>query len=387
VGVEVHDSRRDPPTAEAAVTAMAGTPEVVAILGPVFSNVASSAAVEAQVQGIPLVSPTANANGIAARGDMVFQVNPDYETRGRAMARYAVLTKQFRRIALLAPSDTFGRQLAEAFLREVRLLDATIVATEWYMRGMSDLKPQLQAIRRAGMMLTADPLLAFGGNIQHDDLMKLAALGVPLARLDSLMAAGATIPGSDLLGPDARALVDSLQLSVSYDESKIDSLEYPVTGIDAIYAPISSPAEIGVVSSQIIYFNFQTQILGSGEWNDIAELDANKRYCNGVMFETDSFIDSASASYQKFAMDYRLRYQKRPSRNVLFGYDAASVVLHCIGQGANTRRDLARALAGVSDYRGLRSRIGFSSGRVNMWLTIVQYANDRIQRVSEVSSP
>jgi len=86
-------------------------------------------------------------------------------------------------------------------------------------------------------------------------------------------------------------------------------------------------------------------------------------------------------------MVYRLRYQKRPSRNVLFGYDAASVVLHCIGQGANTRRDLARALAGVSDYRGLRSRIGFSSGRVNMWLTIVQYANDRIQRVSEVSSP
>ena len=360
---------------------------MVALIGPVFSNTASAAAVEAQVQGIPLITPTANANGIAARGPMIFQANPDYETRGRAMARYAVLTKGFKRLALLAPSDTFGRQLAEAFLREARLLDATIVATEWYLRGMSDLKPQLQAIRNAGMFLTSDPLLAFGGSIQQEDLMKLASLGVPLRRLDSLMAAGATIVGSELLGPDARALVDSLELSVTYDQSKIDSLEYPVIGIDAIYVPISSPSEIGVISSQIVYFNFRTQILGSGEWNNIAELDANKRYCEGVMFETDSFIDSASSSYREFSMDYTLRYKKAPTRNTLFGYDVTNVVLSCIKTGANTRADLAQALSRVSDYRGLRSRIGFSSARVNMWLTIVQYAGDRIQRISEVSSP
>jgi len=387
VGLEVRDTRRDPPTAQAEVSALAAQGDVIAIVGPVFSTAASAAAVEAQVQGIPLISPTANATGIAARGDMVFQANPDYETRGRAMARYAVLTKGFRRLALLAPSDTFGRQLAEAFLREARLLDASIVATEWYLRGMSDLKPQLGAIRRTAMMLTADPLLAFGGNLQREDLMKLASLGVPLRRLDSLMAAGATIPGSALLGPNARAMVDSLQLSVAYDLSKIDSLGYPVTGIDAIYIPISSPSEIGVVSSQVIYFNFQSQLLGSGEWNSIAELDANKRYCEGVTFETDSFIDSASASYRDFSTAYTMRYKKPPSRNTLYGYDAASIVLRCIRRGANTRRDLAQALADVDDFRGLRSRIGFSTGRVNMWLTIVQYADDRIQRVAEVASP
>jgi hypothetical protein len=60
------------------------------------------------------------------------------------------------------------------------------------------------------------------------------------------------------------------------------------------------------------------------------------------------------------------------------------MMLSCIRGGAGTREALMRALSGVREYRGLRSRIGFTEGRVNGWLTILHYAQDTIQRLDEI---
>jgi ABC-type branched-subunit amino acid transport system substrate-binding protein len=387
VSLEVRDSKRDAAASAGAVEELAADPDVVGILGPVFSSTTSSAAVSAQEKGIPLISPTANANGLAARGNMIFQVNPDYETRGRAMARFAVLRKGFTTLAVLAPRDTYGRLLAEAFMREAKRLEANVIATEWYTDGTSDFKSQLASIRKAGMLHSAEPLLAFGGTLKRSDVMKFMSLGIPLRRLDSLMGAGTTIEAKTLLGPDARAILDSLQIPAEYDLTQIDSLEFPVTSIEGIYVPISSPAEIGVVSSQIVYFHFQTQLLGSGEWGDIAELDANKRYCDGVIFESDTFVDLESESYKTFLAGFTRQFGKPPGRNVLYGVDAARLVLEGIRGGAGTRPALALSLAETRDFRGLRSQIGFSYRRVNSWLTILQFSEERLQRLEEISVP
>jgi hypothetical protein len=234
------------------------------------------------------------------------------------------------------------------------------------------------------MLLSAEPLISFAGKVRPQDIMKLVSLGIPLKRVDSLMNRGAVMSAAALLGPRGKSIMDSLNIRMTYDESKFDSLEYPVTGIQAIYLPISSPGEIGVVSSQIIYFHFETQLLGSGEWNSFAELDANKRYCRGVIFESDVYIDSASASYSAFSNGYMEKFKKRPTKNSLYGYDAASVVLAAIRTGAGSRDALARALSMVHDFQGLRSKIGFSRGRVNCWLPILQFDGDAVQRLDEM---
>jgi ABC-type branched-subunit amino acid transport system substrate-binding protein len=381
--IDTRDTERETRTAVREVAALAADPSVIGILGPVFSPQAMEAALAARDGGIPLVTPTANANGIAAVGPGIFQLNPDYETRGRAMARYAVLRRGYSTFAVLAPSDTYARQLAESFVAEVRALGATVVASEWYERGTSDLKPQLSRIRRAALHREMEPLLPFGGNIRRAELMKLVDLGVPLRRIDSLMARGSVVPAALLLGPGARHVIDSLQLPVAYDESRLDSLEFPTKGVDALYVPISSPDEIGVVSSQIVYFNFEAQLLGSGEWDNPSELFANKRYCDGLVFETDVYIDTEGAPYRQFAEAFTARFGKRPTKNTLYGYDAMACVLSCIRNGARTREALVRALAALDDYRGLHSLIGFTPGGVNGWLTIVGYAGDSIRRLDE----
>ncbi|HTY58998.1 MAG TPA: ABC transporter substrate-binding protein [Bacteroidota bacterium] len=386
VTLETRDTERDPSVAAAGARELAGDSAVIGILGPVFSPEVTSAAAVANARGIPLVTPTANANGIAATGRYVFQANPDYDTRGRAMARYAVQQRGFRTLAVLAPSDTYARFLAEAFIREASRLGARLLDVQWYQRGTSDLKPQLAAIRRAGMLEGADAKLSFTGKVKPSTLMKYADLGVPLKRIDSLMNKSSVISARQLLGPRARALLDSMEIPVVYDESRVDSLEYPVETVDAIYAPISGADEIGIVSSQIVYFHFQTQVLGSGEWNSFAELNANRRYADGVVFESDTYVDTAGGGYAPFEAGYESQFRKKPTKNTLFGYDTADMMLRLIGGGAVTREALEAGLAGLREFRGIHSRITLSSDRVNSALTVLRYEQDEIRAVAEVNA-
>jgi len=383
---ETRDTERDPSLATAAARELADIPEVVGVVGPVFSPEVTSAAAVTNARGLPLVTPTANANGIAAIGKYVFQANPDYDARGRAMARYAVQQRGFRTLAVLAPSDTYARFLAEAFMKEATRLGARLVSVQWYQRGTSDMKPQLAAIRRAGMLEGADAKLSFGGKVKPSTLMKFSDLGVPLKRIDSLMNRSSVISARQLLGPRARALLDSMEIPVVYDESQVDSLEYPVETIDALYAPISGADEIGIVSSQIVYFHFQTQVLGSGEWDSFAELNANRRYADGIVFESDTSIDTTRGAYAAFADSFAVRFGKKPSKNALFGFDTADMMLRLIGGGAATRDALQRALAGVRDFRGVHSRIVLGPERVNDALTVLRYEQDEIREVGSVDA-
>ena len=356
---------------------------IIGVLGPVFSYEASAVASLANKRGYPLISPTANANGIGATGQYIFQANPDYETRGRAMARYAIERKGYRSLAVLAPINTFGKYMAEAFITEALHLGAKVVAAEWYERGAADLKSQLASLRRAGLKAGAEPMISFGGKMSREDVARLAELGVPMKTLDSLMYKSAVVGATTLLGPRARQQVDSLGLACFYADIKEDSLEYPVTALDGIYIPISSADEIGIVSSQLVYYNIKCQILGSGEWNNLTELIANKRYCNSVIFESDNFVDPSDPTYVEFATKFSELFKKKPGKSTLYGYDTAMLTLSAIRDGAATRESLMNSLKAVQDYPGRHSRIGFSEKRVNSWVWILQYGDDQVQRVDE----
>jgi ABC-type branched-subunit amino acid transport system substrate-binding protein len=383
VTLETRDTERNPDLAGRFARDLASDRRVIAIIGPIFSNTTSAAAAVAQTEGVTLVSPTANANGIAATGQYVFQANPDYTTRGRAMARYAILEKGFRTVATLAPQDTYGRLLAEAFCREAEDLGAKVVGREWYAKGTTDLKEQLTSLRRAAMMENADPMVSFA-KVKTTEVMKLLDRGVPKKRIDSLMSAGAMIKATDLLGPNGRMALDSMGIPPVYDLTMLDSLQFPATGIQALYLPIRNADEVGVVAAQTVYYNLQTQMLGSGEWNDITELSEHRRYCTGLVFDADTYVDTAGDLYREFAAGFAARFKKSPSQNALFGYDTAELILLQIRNGAASRPALARALSQVKDYQGLHSRIGFGQNRVNSWLSIMQFDGKSVKKIDEI---
>ena len=85
-----------------------------ALIGPLFSQGALTAAAVAEESGVPLLAPLANAEEVSANRSFVFQANPTFAERGRAMARYAVNRLSLDRVGTAVEANTPGADMGRA---------------------------------------------------------------------------------------------------------------------------------------------------------------------------------------------------------------------------------------------------------------------------------
>ncbi|MDG5767169.1 ABC transporter substrate-binding protein [Balneolales bacterium ANBcel1] len=114
-------------TQEAAMTKMAWTYHVDAILGPLFSDSAYRIRDLAEYYGIPVIPPLANADTLNIANPYLYQVNPTFEVRGRAMARFAVNELKLDTLAVITQSNQPVAREAQAFRNEAERLGATVL--------------------------------------------------------------------------------------------------------------------------------------------------------------------------------------------------------------------------------------------------------------------
>jgi ABC-type branched-subunit amino acid transport system substrate-binding protein len=381
--LEIRDTERDNVRAIAGLKELALDAAVIGIIGPAFSDEAFAVNTLANRERIPLITPTATANGIATPGSYVFQANPDLATRAKAIAQYAVKDLHLHRLAVLRSSEPSSMLLAEAFANEALRLGASVVATETYDKGATNLSQQMINLRRKGNAAAQEPFLSFDEKMTKKELGKLNKLGLSARLLDTLKSRRSVVSATGLLGDSARSKLQENAVPFLSGDPRIDSIQRTTDAIQGVYCPVGTPGEIGVIASQIAYFAIETQLLGSGEWNNIGELNANKRYCKGVVFESDSYLDVRDADVSDFTNRFVKRFRKQPNKNHLYGYDVARLVLSLMRKGATTREELRAALAEVRSFRALHARISLAPRQVNTWLNILQYSND-IQRMAEI---
>jgi ABC-type branched-subunit amino acid transport system substrate-binding protein len=384
VSLEVRDSERDAGVAARQVSELSSDDQILAIMGPVFSNEVFAGAPLANRRGVPLITPTATASGIAAIGDYVFQANPDFAMRGRGMALYASQALGAHRFAVLSASDSVNKSVTEAFVAEVKELGGELVDVQWYSPGQTDLRDELAHMRRRGMELTEQVVVNFSAKMRPADLKRIAGWGISQQILDSLVASNAAATVESLFGEDGGRIADSLKIQTQRIKAKYDSLAYPVNSIDAIFVPIAGAEEIGIVSSQLRYFNFQTQLLGTGNWYDPAELEQNRQYASGIIFATDAYWQEIDQQYQQFAKLYSARFSKNPPVNAMIGYDSMKLLLRTIRQGATQRDEVMSALSSARPFQGVHSKIALDQGRVNACLTLLQFKGRAIKKVGEI---
>jgi branched-chain amino acid transport system substrate-binding protein len=383
--LDIRDSERLPSRAARHVQELVNDNEVLAIIGPVFSDEVFATAGVANSRGVPLITPTATANHIAAIGRYIFQTNPDYRTRGRAMARYAVEHMGYKNLAVLAPADSHGKDIADGFIDEIKKLNgAYMVVNEWYRTGETNFRQQFYNIRSRGLQDSLHLYISFSGNINRSDVMKLAAFGVEIHTLDSLIEHESAVPVIDLLGPDGGRIADSLGIRVFTGDYYADSLHIPVESIDAFFLPITSKNEMGIVAAQIAYYNVKTQLLGSGEWHDILALEENRRYVNGVYFLSDSYWDTEDSTFIRFYDGFINKMRVRPTRETLLAYDTLKLLSSIISRGAGTREGITQLLSSNLFYRGIHSPIVMGPNRVNAAKNVLRYINGEIQKVDEI---
>lgn len=384
VSLEVRDTERDPSAAARFVTELCNDDDIRVIVGPAFSNEAFAAAGIANARGVPLATPTATANGIASIGPYVFQLNPDFDVRGRAMARYA-FSAGARRFAVLSPVEQIPKAMTDAFVDEVQKLGGEMIDIQWYQAGAVDLRIQLSTMRQRALEKTEYYTVNLSSKISYDGLKKILMTGVGSKFLDSLVERGITISVDTLFGVlDGKKLADSLGIFTERARLKYDSLGMPVLNIDAMFLPIVSAEEIGIVSSHIRYFNFRTDLLGNGEWNDAALLDQNRQYIDTILFPNDTFLQEKDPAYKAFAARYQKIFNRKPTANSIFGYDGVKLLLDIITKGAMHRNDIAASLANVRGFQGWHSKISLGPTRVNSFLTVFQFKNRAIRKVGEI---
>ena len=322
--LDVRDTDRSLSTAAKEFRKLAGDEDVIAVIGSLNSDETARIAEESARLNMPLLTPTATAVGITSKGKYVYQLNPDYEVRGKLLARYIVKEMKLKTIAILASGETVGKSLADAFKHEVEKLGAKIVDIQYYAKGSTDLSEQFYNIRKSGLLLQGS-------------------------------------------------------------KKPEENLDIPITSIQGLFLAISDAEEIGVLASQINYFNIRTQLFGSNEWYVPGNLEANKRYLNGIIFITDSYIDENEPRYKSFEDIFIREMKKHSSRYSIIGYDACRLLLNKVSEGNITRDAIVHSLQSRKQFQGIHRQISFTENRINDQMYILRFINGGIEKLEDIS--
>ena len=384
--LDVRDSEKDSSTIYSIVSEWSKNNSISGIIGPVFSNETIAAAKIAQVHSIPIITPTATDEGISSIGKYVFQANSTNGAKGKTLAQYAVSVLGVKNIAVLGSAVQSSMIQADSFIVEAKRLGANIVLDRRFQRTESDLRSYIRAIRSAAFNLRPDYVISLKGKVNVGEVTrKLVSAGIKFSFIDSVNATTGIINLTPIFGENAQKTVDSLKLPAKRTFLYLDSLNYPVTSIELVYCPISNSHEIGVLTSQLTFYNIKTILLGSGDWNDANELDLNKRYAEGVIFGSDRWIERDEKTTRLFSK-YSQKYGKQISDNVLLGYDAMSLLISQFYDGILSREQLSDSLGNIVEFQGIRNLISLKTERVNNTLHILQFKNGVVSKLQTFSS-
>jgi branched-chain amino acid transport system substrate-binding protein len=124
----VEDTAGNPVNSALAARRLCGEDGSMAMFGALMSDPTATAALVADLYGVPLVSPTATNDRVWQLGEGIFQTNLTgfYEVRLLAQLATTVMLKQ--RFAVIFPDDEEGRRNAEVFAAEVEHFGGEVVA-------------------------------------------------------------------------------------------------------------------------------------------------------------------------------------------------------------------------------------------------------------------
>ncbi|MBI3193596.1 MAG: ABC transporter substrate-binding protein [Ignavibacteriae bacterium] len=376
--LDVRDTERDSNIAKKQAKELSNNDANSVIIGELFSNITQSCASIANEGKIPLITPTANMIGLAEIGKYVFQANADISMHGKVLAQYAVNHLGMTTLAVLSPNNPNIRIITKEFIQEATRLGAKILASEEYETSSNDLSKQFIALRKA--TANSEPLVSFDMRMNKAFRKKILQAGANEELVDSLIETRGKISVSKLFSANGLRKAESLKMKIINPKSHASNVEVPVYAIQGVFVPVVSPEDIGVIASQMTYYNIKAQLLGSAEWYDEAILETQRRYLNGVIFCSDYFIDDSDEAVVAF----QNQLKRRPTKYSLFGYDVLKMLTSCFESGVVKRDEIRKCLENIQHFEGLHSIISLKPNRVNRVMQILQFKDGEVKRLREI---
>jgi ABC-type branched-subunit amino acid transport system substrate-binding protein len=173
------DTHNDPGATPQLVRDLAQDQNLLAILGPLTSGVAQSAAQGAQAAGVPLIALSQKAD-LTQTGNLIFQDFLTARQQVRGLVRRTLGSQGIKRYAVLYPDSPYGRTFLENFQEELAAQGGELAAQEAYAPGTRDFTPVLTSLKAAFQPDTAAPP-GFEALFIPDDAATVAAIAGPLA--------------------------------------------------------------------------------------------------------------------------------------------------------------------------------------------------------------
>lgn len=339
----VRDTRGDPARTETVVHELAAE-GVAAIIGPVRSATAATAAPAAQDLRIPLLT-LAQREDLPFLGDFIFRLGLTASDQVRMLTDHSIDRLGFRRFAILYPRDEYGTAFKNMFWDEVELRGGEIVGVEGY-----------------------DPSL-----VDHQAEIK-------------------KLVGLYYLTPDERELIeerDRLARRPVENEERLAEPELaelpPYIDFDALFVPDEAQT-VGLVLPQLRYYDVrETTLLGPSGWNDPALVEIAGREARGAVFTDAFFARSEYPFVQDFVSRFYSAYGDEPELLAAEGFDAASIlrqIMEARGDVRTSREALRRDLLEVRDFPGVSGVTSFDeAGGTRKSLYLLTVRGDQIEEL------
>ena len=327
---------------------IARDPSIIAVFGPIESDITAACAALADYEGLPLIAPVTSENQLTNLSNNVFQLAPPIDIIASNLIDRAVDSLQVKRVATLSPIDDYFIEMTQAFIRNHLENGGEVVAEQWYYPGDKDFSKQFKQLKRIGLKLT----------FQDSVLAEDPALSPQY--VDSLY----------------KAYVQEQKELLIEKDAKIDSTNIPVHAFDALFIPVYKE-DINLIAPQFAYSNIQAQVLGNADWYEPEALKKNRNYINGLIFITDGYINEENWDYRQFRNNFRLKYQTTPEKFDLIGFDSFNYILSTLSQNNQplTRTSFSQLMKRGMEYRGIYRHFTMGPERYNRSTRLLKFVH------------
>lgn len=147
INVIYEDNQGGAKEAVNAIRKLITTDKVPVVIGPLTSSAVSAVAPFAEKSKVVAISPTASNPEITHAGDYIFRNWPSDIFEGKVMAKFAFEELNLRKVAILYINNDYGVGANKVFAKHFSELGGTILITEGYEQGSTDLRTQLTKIK------------------------------------------------------------------------------------------------------------------------------------------------------------------------------------------------------------------------------------------------
>ena len=330
----IYDNAGDALNTLEVFNALNKNPNVVATIGPISADNSIIAGSIAETSGAPLILPATSINGLSEVSDNIFLMNSDLITRGNMAGELIAETIKAENIAVLAPADKYGKNLVDAFTKELKTVDKVPKIIEWYSGVPMNLARQFKSIRAKAWELS-------------DTINSLALIDTSI---DTLFVNN--IFDENILEEE----------EMTYD----DSLEVVLNSIDAIYMPIHE-GHLDYVGAQFPAYNLDAVVVGNDNWADLKIL---RKEIIGPHFE-GLYVISNYNNYQIGALNNN--FDIKHSNYFYQAIDCYNLLAKSITEADASNKSLMQILSNGYDFEGLFGTYNFSNSNVNSSLNIIQF--------------